>query len=266
MARKRRSEVKDEVMEQVVRAFDAADADLIEASLKGAVVAERLVYQIKVGGQIVTGLSIVGVKEVVRWFNENKGLGLRINDDLKWEVRTLNGEEYFIAIVSAVDNTGQRWYGAAMQPLMIKTRDGRSLLDPFALPKAISKAQRNALRALLPEPLIQELINRWVGEGKVVELPAIPEELRDVIDAETGEVLSEPIKEVEGEKVEAEKVEIEDETELWREAYRIGRRLWGDAFKEQLRALVKERYDADRLTLPTDQLSDLVAYLRTLTQ
>ena len=39
---------------------------------------------------------------------------------------------------------------------MFKPIEGEAYPDEFALAKAVSKAQRNALRNLIPEPLISE--------------------------------------------------------------------------------------------------------------
>jgi hypothetical protein len=52
----------------------------------------------------------------------------------------------------------QQWQriGVSEQAKTMKLSDGREVKDPFALQKALSKAQRNALRIFIPESAIEE--------------------------------------------------------------------------------------------------------------
>jgi hypothetical protein len=44
----------------------------------------------------------------------------------------------------------------------MRLRDGGEAEDAFALQKAVGKAQRNAIRALIPEAVIAEAYRAWL--------------------------------------------------------------------------------------------------------
>lgn len=241
-----------EVMSLAVLSFDEADAQQIELMLKG-VVSDKLVYRFTAkDGSEVKGLSVVGVRSAVHYLNAHKQAQIRINDDLKIDFREINGETWVIATVSASDAYGNRWFGAAQQPVNITRKDGTVTVDPFAVAKVVSKAQRNALRGLFPEPIVVELIDLWTKEGKVMDL-----EESDVPQDETPQ----PTQQTPQPTQQTPKIEITDNRSMWRQVYRLARALYGDAFKDKLRQIIKERYDSDRLELPNDALADLISYL-----
>ena len=67
-------------------------------------------------------------------------------------------EKTWLAIVKATDTiTGSSRFGASEQS---KTMGSRT--DPHAFTKAIHKAQRNAIKQLLPVPIIKEVLNFYL--------------------------------------------------------------------------------------------------------
>ena len=126
--------------------LDRLDEEQILAELQGAVL-DQYVYSFKSGGRQVTGLSWAGVKHIASRMGGVQCDLLQLTD---------TGDAYLV-VVKATAPDGASRIGAAEQPKVQKTRGGEQP-DPFALPKAVSKAQRNAIRALLPESLIAEVI------------------------------------------------------------------------------------------------------------
>lgn len=128
------------------QALDRLDENQIIAELQGAV-AQDMVYSFRSGGKQVTGLSWSGIKHLAARLGN-------IQVDL---LQVLDNEDSWCVLCKAQVGESSR-IGASEQPKTITKRDGTVTPDPFALPKATSKAQRNAIRALLPEKLILETI------------------------------------------------------------------------------------------------------------
>jgi hypothetical protein len=155
----------------VFEVFDKADEDQVEQELKGAV-PEEMVYSFSAGGQKVEGLSAHGVKEAMRAYNKtalqkNKPFIL-IEGNTK-DRMVAEGIVFVDIVAKLIDSTGrslEQWVGSANQPLTAKSRTG-SYADPFAAPKATTKAQRNAIRGLLPDELIKKLITKWSKQDRV---------------------------------------------------------------------------------------------------
>lgn len=122
--------------------LDRLDENQIIAELQGAV-AQDMVYSFRSGGKQVTGLSWSGIKYLAARLGN-------IQVDL---LQILDADESWCVLCKAMAGESSR-IGAAEQPKTMKNGNP----DPFALPKATSKAQRNAIRALLPEKLIVETI------------------------------------------------------------------------------------------------------------
>jgi len=77
-------------------------------------------------------------------------------------------EEKHRAVAWAYDKVRDvRIMGAAEQSKFMTLKDGSKVPDEFALPKVVSKCQRNALRALIPETLIVEAYRAWKNRDKV---------------------------------------------------------------------------------------------------
>jgi hypothetical protein len=252
-----------EVMEQVYTLMDKKDAELIEATLKGIVAPDKLVYRFKVkvreGDQVVErevkGLTALGIREVVHYLNKEKQAGITILPNVRVSKEVIAGEEYIVAMAIARDRHGNCWAGAAQQPVKMRVtrRDKQGntyeveVIDPFAVAKAVTKAQRNALRGLFPEPIVVELIDRFTSEGKVED-----------ITLNGAQTQSEPTTPA------TPKVEPTPEEELrqtWRQIYRVAAQKFGDRFKDELLSILKTHYGASRLDLPLPQAKELLRRL-----
>jgi hypothetical protein len=129
-----------EVLEQV-------DDQAIVQMMTGQAIKDY-VYSFKQGGKVVEGLTLAGINEAA-----NRRGGIEV-DTLEYEER----EKSWIAVVKAIDTiTGSSRYGACEQPKNMGTRP-----DPHAFTKAIHKAQRNAIKQLLPVPVIKEVLNYYL--------------------------------------------------------------------------------------------------------
>jgi len=142
--------VEYEVIEQ------ADDRAIIEM-MTGQTI-QDYVYSFKQGGRVVEGLTLAGINEAA---NRRGGI---VVEDIQFEDK----DDSWIAIVKATDTfTGSSRYGAFEQPKKTGSRD-----DPFAFTKAIHKAQRNAVKQLLPVPIIREVLNYYLHGKKPPSLQA----------------------------------------------------------------------------------------------
>ncbi len=105
-------------------------------------------YSFKQGGRTVEGLTLAGINEAA-----NRRGGIKV-EEVKYEER----EHSWLVIAKATDTfTGSSRYGAYEQPKMMGSRK-----DPYAFTKAIHKAQRNAIKQLIPVPVIREVLNFYL--------------------------------------------------------------------------------------------------------
>ncbi|HIE26137.1 TPA: hypothetical protein EYP66_02495 [Candidatus Poribacteria bacterium] len=131
--------------------IDQADDQAIVEMMTGQAI-QDYVYSFKQSGRVVEGLTLAGINEAA---NRRGGI---VVEDIQFEER----EDSWIAIVKATDSfTGSSRYGAFEQPKKTGSRD-----DPFAFTKAIHKAQRNAIKQLLPVPIIKEVLNYYLHGQK----------------------------------------------------------------------------------------------------
>jgi hypothetical protein len=152
------------------RAMDRYDEVQIIEEIEGRM-SEVLVYKIPTG----TDLSFAGVREAIRLLVEQTGR--RINTGTHPPIKDIvdiNGEPHHQVMVYAVDeSSGQGYWGTAQQPVQMKLRDdtarkyrekGKKISednkvdDEFAFTKALSKAQRNALKYFIPEQIRQGIL------------------------------------------------------------------------------------------------------------
>ena len=143
---------------------DQVDDQAIVELMTGQTI-QDYVYSFKQGGRTVEGLTLAGINEAA-----NRRGGIQV-DEVKYEER----ENSWIATAKAVDTiTGSSRYGAYEQ---LKMSGGRP--DPFAFTKAIHKAQRNAIKQLIPVPVIREVLNfylhRKTGSGNSASQQQIPQ-------------------------------------------------------------------------------------------
>ena len=133
--------------------MEAKDEDQILAELQGSFL-KKFVYSFKVGGRPVTGISWAGIKEIAYRL---KGIDTEIQ---KFE----ETETHYIFIVKATNKDVGSRLGVSNQPKMIGSKP-----DQFALQKALSKAQRNAIRGVIPEATIEMYLTEFGNVPKNVD-------------------------------------------------------------------------------------------------
>jgi hypothetical protein len=139
-----------------LRAIEKHDEAAIIADLQGRAI-DRLFYELSLRGQLQVALSWPGVK----YFTLGQG---HISIE---QVQLSETTEKLRAIAWALDKQRDvRVMGAAEQSKLMTLKDGTKVPDEFALPKVVSKAQRNALRSLIPETLIAEAYKAWKNRDK----------------------------------------------------------------------------------------------------
>ena len=142
-------EKKDEMVPVTAEyeVVDQVDDQAIIELMTGQTI-QDYVYSFKQGGRTVEGLTLAGINEAA-----NRRGGIQI-EEVKYEER----EHSWLATAKAVDTiTGSSRYGAYEQLKMTGSRQ-----DPFAFTKAIHKAQRNAIKQLIPVPVIREVLNFYL--------------------------------------------------------------------------------------------------------
>ena len=142
--------------------LDQVDDQAIVEMMTGQSI-QDYVYSFKQGGKTVEGLTLAGINEAA-----NRRGGIQV-DDVQYEER----EQSWLATAKATDTvTGSSRYGAYEQPKRMGNRE-----DPHAFTKAIHKAQRNAVKQLLPVTVIKEVLNFYLhrqagGETAQMGLPS----------------------------------------------------------------------------------------------
>lgn len=170
----------------VFEVMDAHDVEQIIDAMQGRLLDVSL-YSFEQGGQRVTELSWKGVRECVFEMNQTGKCRIGvIPETLAVETVIEDGETVYKATVFARDEvSGAAYAGFAKEPKMMKLRNGKEKLDPYAETKAINKSERNSLRKFIPERLAQTLIAQFLKDenrvkqlrsegpmvGKVAELP-----------------------------------------------------------------------------------------------
>lgn len=142
-------EKKDEIVPVTAEyeVVDQVDDQAIVELMTGQTI-QDYVYSFKQGGRVVEGLTLAGINEAA-----NRRGGIQV-EEVKYEEL----DHSWIATVKAVDTiTGSSRYGAYEQPKMNGSRP-----DPFAFTKAIHKAQRNAIKQLIPVPVIRDVLNFYL--------------------------------------------------------------------------------------------------------
>jgi hypothetical protein len=159
----------------VYRVMDRADEIQILDELQGRAL-EAMVYSFSSGGQQITDLTYAGVREVVRTLNRDRYTAIRISGIVppKIEEFTEDGESYYRVMVYAEDiATGLGQWGTATEPKHIGK--SKPKWDKFALTKALNKAQRNAMKAVIPLEFQQTIVAQFLGdESKVRRIAAGP--------------------------------------------------------------------------------------------
>ena len=166
----KKKEITDVVKkEDVMETFDKLDESQAIAELKGNFLQEY-VYSFKDKGVVVTGLSLIGVRETSREMNKRKLARIGISDK---EPVVIETDDYIEVRTYAKDElNGGGYWGIKRQPKTIYKKGGGTAVNRFTIEQALAKAQRNAIRGLIPEPFVKEMIKAYVGKGyvrKVIE-------------------------------------------------------------------------------------------------
>lgn len=157
-------------MQEFVVASEVADDEQIEAELMGKAM-EHYVYSFKQAGKDVTGMTVAGVNEISRQLTKKKDSGIKIRivpDSIKIERNVEEDGNLGVSVVLIAENmlTGETAIGAKFEPY--KKKGGKGTYDnTFSLEKAVSKAERNAKRKLIPEKVAIEMIKKFVRSGNV---------------------------------------------------------------------------------------------------
>lgn len=113
---------------------------------------EEFVYSFPTREGKVTGLSWAGVKEVARQMGNISVEDCDIRETPEtWQVKC-----------KAKDLTRNvTMFGVAEQSKKLVLKSGGDLVDMHSLSKAVSRAQRNAIRGLIPEMFIKKMIEEF---------------------------------------------------------------------------------------------------------
>ena len=114
--------------------YEVVDQSIVELMTGQAI--QDYVYSFKQGGKVVEGLTIAGINEAA-----NRRGGIQVK-----EIDYKETDE---------------------QPKKIGDRP-----DPFAFTKAIYKAQRNAIKQLIPVPVIREVLNFYLHRKVKLMMPS----------------------------------------------------------------------------------------------
>jgi len=130
--------------------LEKRDEEQIIAEMQGQVLNEYF-YEFSAGGRKVTGISWLGIKEIARQYG-------KIDVTL---VELRETDESWIAVMKATDTEkGYGMLGTSVQAKLMSAK-GNMIPDPFCVQKVFSKAQRNAIRALIPERMFIEASKTW---------------------------------------------------------------------------------------------------------
>lgn len=174
--------------QEFVVASEFADDEAIEAELMGRAM-EHYVYSFDQDGKNVTGLTVNGVNEMSRLLTKKKDSGIKIRvvpDSVKIERGVEENGQAGVSVILMAENmlTGETAIGAKFEPYKKTGRNGQ-YDNTFALEKAVSKAERNAKRKLIPEKIAVEMIKKFVNKFGVKELQA-PEQRQTPVQQNNG--------------------------------------------------------------------------------
>ena len=152
--------------EQIVVASELADDEMIEQELAGEVL-PHYVYKFKNRGREVTGLTVKGVNEVVRKLNRKRDSGVNIRlkpEYMRIERNVKYGSEEGVEVSVFAENLvdGNSAWGIKFEPYKIPTTGGKTINNKFAIEKALSKAERNAKKKLIPAQAATAMINQII--------------------------------------------------------------------------------------------------------
>jgi hypothetical protein len=164
-------------------ASEMADVQAIEQELLGRAM-EHYVYGFMQDGKPVTGLSVAGVNETTRQLTRKANSGYKIRiipDSLKIERDVMYDKEKGVEVQMVAENmvTGETGIGVKFEAYTKTGRKG-TYQNTFAVEKAVSKAERNAKRKLIPEKAVVEMIKKFVAQNKYASIAAPVENQRQI--------------------------------------------------------------------------------------
>jgi hypothetical protein len=131
------------------------DDEQVLLELRGGFL-DEFVYSFPTKEGRVTGLSWAGVKEVARQMGNISITDLDITEtDTTYRVK---------AKAKDMDRN-VTMFGVTEQTKQLMLRTGETQADTHALSKCVSRAQRNAIRGLIPEMFIKEMIEKYRNNG-----------------------------------------------------------------------------------------------------
>ena len=144
------------------QALEAIDDQTIVSGLDGFIPASQMFYVLQQGGATIIGISLDGVREIVRQYAEKQGLVFRLSDHLDV---TETDDAYLIRCKAEVDYPSgghiENW-GVKRQEKNMTLRVGNTKPDQFAFEKGCSKAQRNAFMGIIPKGFIEMAYSDWL--------------------------------------------------------------------------------------------------------
>ena len=229
---------------RLVVAAELSDDAIIEQELMGDVLPYFL-YKFSQGGSDIVGLTVKGVSEVVRRLNRDKksGYNIRLNPDhLKIERDVEQDGVKGVAVTVYAENLldGNSAWGTKFEPYKKTGRNG-TYANEFAVEKALSKAERNAKRKLIPETAAAMMIDKLLTENpdNVKKLAPPPAQVRFVTPATPKTSSLEEVKDLIRRGVKAAK--SPDIAMTFDEKTQAGK--FDDDFKKEIRALANQRVD-----------------------
>jgi len=163
--------------QEVYRLWDQRDEEQVVSALKGRYLDEFVYSYCRrhkwpegkrppecTCTDVIVGLSWLGVQEAAR---EYRGIHVPLE-----KMRKVETEDSIEVTLEAIDTkTDSSRIGIASQSKKMKLHNGQVIDDPFCAAKAMAKAQRNAIRPLLPVTLIKAWIEAHRNNGSAPVLP-----------------------------------------------------------------------------------------------
>jgi len=136
------------------QAMDDWDAEQMLAEIEGVIGTADFFYSFKQGGRDVGGLSWKGVKAIVQAMTDSGySFAIELMDKTVMDGR--------IEVMCSVTRTAPNGTTLAMMGVSSE-KSG----EAFCLQKAMSKAQRNAYRAVIPEHVLVDSLKAFLRDGK----------------------------------------------------------------------------------------------------
>jgi hypothetical protein len=165
--------------EQVYELFERRDEEQIVATLQGRV-SEEFLYEFCrrhkwqngvrppecTCKDLVVGISWFGIQEASRVYG-----GIQVPVEKAKARETQDEVEFMVEAIDSQTNSSR--IGISSQPKNITTRQG-VFRDAFATQKALSKAQRNAIKQLLPQTMLKEWIQKYRNGGNSKAQAPVP--------------------------------------------------------------------------------------------